>query len=354
MSLFGAWTLGCTAAFAAGARMLAAGVGDPRAVAAFWTEQGGATALRLANLTAAPVIVRLPRDGGRQWTADERNAWAASPLPACSLKRSRAGRAKWNWPPMPCIGACGTIKRVMTMERPIEWRPVIDSTMRRAAELARAGAPAGAIVGADEQTAGQGRMGRRWHSPPGGGLYFTMILRPRLRPEDLPLVTLALGLAVADAIQMFTGLPCDLRWPNDVLANDRKIAGILAQMQDGAILAGIGVNVNQADFPADLRDIATSIIRETGTEYDKHFLLRAIAGGIESHVKILESSGAEAILRLFAAASSYVTGRRVAVELPTGEVRGVTAGLTSAGCLLLRTDAGEEITITAGGVRPAG
>lgn len=241
----------------------------------------------------------------------------------------------------------------MTTERPIEWHPVIDSTMRRAAELAREGAPAGAIVGADEQTAGQGRMGRRWHSPPGGGLYFTMILRPRLGPAELPLVTLALGVAVADAIQMFTGLPCDLRWPNDVLANGRKIAGILAQMQDGAVLAGIGVNVGQADFPPEIREIATSIILETGAEHDKHFLLRAIAGGIASHVKILESSGAEAILRLFAAASSYVAGRRVAVELPAGEAHGVTAGLTPAGHLLLRTDSGEEITITAGGVRPA-
>lgn len=240
----------------------------------------------------------------------------------------------------------------MTRERSIEWHAVIDSTMRRAAELAREGAPAGTIIGADEQTAGQGRLGRRWHSAAGGGLYFTMILRPKLDAADLPVVTLALGLAVADAIQMFTGLPCDLRWPNDVLANGRKIAGILTQMHDAAVLAGIGVNVNQADFPEEIRGIATSIILETGTEHDRHFLLRAIAGGIDSHVRILETSGATAILRLFTAASSYVAGRRVAVELPTGDVRGVTAGLTPAGYLLLQTDSGEEITITAGGVRP--
>lgn len=240
----------------------------------------------------------------------------------------------------------------MSPERPIEWHAVIDSTMRRGAELAREGAPSGMIVGADEQTAGQGRLGRRWHSAPGGGLYFTMILRPKLEAADLPLITLALGLAVADAIQMFTGLPCDLRWPNDVLANGRKVAGILTQMQDGAVLAGIGVNINQADFPEDIREIATSIAIETGTEHDKHFLLRAIAGGIDSHVGILETSGATAILRLFAAASSYVAGRRVAVELPSGEVRGVTAGLTPAGYLLLRAGSGEELTITAGGIRP--
>lgn len=238
-------------------------------------------------------------------------------------------------------------------ERSIEWHAVIDSTMRRAAELARQGVPAGTVVGADEQTAGQGRQGRAWHSAAGGGLYFTMVLRPRLAAADLPMVTMALGLAVADTVQMFTGLPCDLRWPNDVMANGRKLAGILTQMHEGAVLAGIGLNVNQADFPEGLREIATSIIRETGTEHDRHFLLRAISGAVETHVNILEGSGASAILRLFTAASSYVSGRRVAVELPAGEVRGTTAGLTAEGFLLLRTDAGETVTVTAGGVRPA-
>ncbi|MCL4797791.1 MAG: biotin--[acetyl-CoA-carboxylase] ligase [Bryobacteraceae bacterium] len=237
-------------------------------------------------------------------------------------------------------------------ERSIEWHATIDSTMRRAAELARAGAAAGAIVGADQQTAGQGRLGRPWFSASPGGLYFTMILRPRLEAANLPLVTLTLGLAVADSVQMFTGLPCDLRWPNDVLANGRKLAGILTQMHDGAVLAGIGLNVNQPDFPEEIREIATSIVLETGTEHDKHFLLRAIAGGIETHVNILETSGGAAILRLFTAASSYVSGRRVAVELPAGETRGITAGLTPEGFLLLDTEAGERITITAGGVRP--
>jgi BirA family transcriptional regulator, biotin operon repressor / biotin---[acetyl-CoA-carboxylase] ligase len=240
----------------------------------------------------------------------------------------------------------------MTRERAIEWHLTLDSTMQRAAALARDGAPSGAIVGADHQTAGHGRLGRRWHSESPGGLYFTMILRPNLPLAGLPVVTLALGLAVADAVQMFTGLACDLRWPNDVLANGRKLAGILTQMHEGAVLAGIGLNVNQPDFPPEIRGIATSIILETGTEHDKHFLLRAIAGSIESHIKILESSGADAILRLFTAASSYVDGRRVAVELPTGEATGATAGLTPDGLLRLRTDAGETITITAGGVRP--
>lgn len=235
--------------------------------------------------------------------------------------------------------------------RLIEWHDSIDSTMRRAAELADEGAVHGSIVMARQQTAGQGRLGRDWHSPL-GGLWFTMILRLDVPPQQLPIVTLALGLAVADAVQTFGGLPCDLRWPNDVLTQDgRKVAGILAQLHNGAVLAGIGVNVNQMEFPEELNGIATSLALETQSAKDTQFMLFAIAGAIDSHCRILTTSGASAILRLFANASSYVSGRRVSVELPGGSVSGATAGLTEDGFLLLRKDDGEEIRITAGGVR---
>lgn len=237
--------------------------------------------------------------------------------------------------------------------RHVEWHETIDSTMRRAAELAREGCPAGTVVAARTQTAGQGRLGRTWDSRP-GGLYFTIILRPRLEPARVPLATLALGLAVADTLQTFVGVAVDLRWPNDVLIGDRKLAGILAQFQDSALLAGIGLNVNQREFPPELRPIATSLRIETDSEQDPEFLLRALARSIESHLKILETSGAAAILRLFEAASSYAAGRRVTVEMPAGEITGITAGLTAEGFLRVRRGDGAEVTVTAGGVRPAG
>lgn len=236
--------------------------------------------------------------------------------------------------------------------RQIEWHDTIDSTMRRAAELARGGCTAGTVVAARQQTAGQGRLGRSWDSRP-GGLYFTMVLRPRLEPAQLPLATLALGLAVADILQTFCGVTADLRWPNDVLIGDRKLAGILAQYQDGALLAGIGLNVNQRSFPPELARNAISLALETGSEQDPEFLLQALAASIESHLKILETSGAAAILRLFEAASSYCAGRRVTVELPGSEIRGTTAGLTPEGFLAVRRDDGTQFTVTAGGVRPA-
>lgn len=235
--------------------------------------------------------------------------------------------------------------------RQIEWHESIDSTMHRAAELAAEGCPAGTIVGADIQTAGQGRLGRHWHSQQ-GGLYFTMILRPKVEMRDLPVVTMAIGVAVADALQMFAGVSVDLRWPNDVMVGDRKLVGILAQWHGGAVLAGIGVNVSQQEFAADVRDIATSLALESGRSHDKQVLMKAIAASVDTHIHILETGGVTSILRLFANASSYVSGRRVKIELPGGDVIGTTAGLTPDGFLLLRKDDGEEMTITAGGVRP--
>jgi len=236
--------------------------------------------------------------------------------------------------------------------RTVEWHDRIDTTMRRAAELARAGCPAGTVVAAREQTAGLGRLGRAWDSRP-GGLYFTMVLRPRLDPAQLPVATLALGLGVADAIQTFAGVAVDLRWPNDVLVKDRKLAGILAQWQEGALLAGVGLNVNQRDWPPELAPLATSLALETGVEQNPEILLPALAGSIETHMQILETSGVEAILRLFENASSYAAGRRVAVDMPGGTVTGVTDGLTPEGLLRVRRDDGSTVVVTAGGVRPA-
>lgn len=238
------------------------------------------------------------------------------------------------------------------MSRLIEWLETVDSTMSIAAERAAAGAPAGTVVAAEEQTRGKGRFGREWYSPKGEGLYFTQILRPAVESRHLPLVTLALGLGVADAVQLFTGVRCDLRWPNDLLAGGRKVCGILAHWRNGAVLAGVGLNLNQAHFPGELHETATSLKLETGSEFDKRILVKAIAASIDAHLRILETSGVNAIVSLFASASSYVEGRRVVVDLPGGPVRGVTAGLTPDGFLLLAGDDGRTRTITGGGVRP--
>src|SRR5690242_3461179 len=150
----------------------------------------------------------------------------------------------------------------ITAQRPqnqIHYFPVIGSTMTEAARLAVSGAPHGSIVIAEEQTAGIGRFGRHWLSEPEAGIYCSILLRLPVEPAGLPIVTLALGLATAEAIEQSTGIDCDLRWPNDVLVNERKVAGILAQLHETCIVAGIGINVNQTELPDDLRTPATSL-----------------------------------------------------------------------------------------------
>lgn len=237
--------------------------------------------------------------------------------------------------------------------REIRWYPSVESTMREAIELAEAGCASGTVVGADEQTAGYGRFGRVWHSERDAGLYQTIVLRLPVAASSLPAVTFALGLAVAAAIEQTAGVACDLRWPNDVLIGGRKVAGILTQLHGTAVVAGIGINVNQAAFAADVAAVATSIRIAAGREQSRERLLITLLEQIDLHTDILAREGADAIRRSFAMRSSYVSGRRVAVEQGGSTLTGVTAGLTEAGFLRLLRDDGQEEIIVAGGVRPA-
>ncbi len=130
--------------------------------------------------------------------------------------------------------------------RTVLWLEQTDSTMLDAARLAEGGCPSGTVVGAEEQTAGQGRHGRSWRSDREAGLYFSTVLRLPLAPAQQPMVTMAVGLAVAEALMQTTGVTVDLRWPNDIMLNGRKAVGILVQQHNGALITGIGINVNQA------------------------------------------------------------------------------------------------------------
>jgi BirA family biotin operon repressor/biotin-[acetyl-CoA-carboxylase] ligase len=235
--------------------------------------------------------------------------------------------------------------------RRVEWFESIDSTMIEAAKLAREGCASGTIVGADRQTAGVGRQGRVWHSEDGQGLYVSMTLRPALSQVRLPLAMLALGLAARNAIAATSGLIPDLRWPNDVLLDGKKCAGILASLDAGAIIAGIGINVTQSHFPPDISGLATSI-RLSGGSAGREDLLVALAESVDECFERLDLQGQDAILADFAAASSYVRGRRVRVEQGNGTIEGVTCGLDPTGFLRLRQDNGTVTKILAGGVRP--
>jgi BirA family transcriptional regulator, biotin operon repressor / biotin---[acetyl-CoA-carboxylase] ligase len=213
----------------------------------------------------------------------------------------------------------------------IERFPTLDSTML---EARRNPAP-GRIIVADQQTAGMGSHGRAWHSPAAEGLYVSIVLG--IRPT--PIVTLALGLAAREAI----GAQADLRWPNDVLLRERKCAGILAQAEGDAVIAGIGINVSQSSFPDGLDTPATSLALE-GIAISREDLLLRLVAAVDRFVALPP----EEILRQFERASSYVHGKRVRA----GARVGVTCGLDASGFLRLREDNGTETMILAGGVRP--
>jgi BirA family biotin operon repressor/biotin-[acetyl-CoA-carboxylase] ligase len=235
--------------------------------------------------------------------------------------------------------------------RRVEWFPSIDSTMTVAARLAREGCVSGTVVGADEQTAGIGRHGHSWHSEPGSGLYVSIVLRLALGAESLPLVMLALGLAAQHAIAEVTGLAPDLRWPNDVLLDSKKCAGIMAHLEGDAVIAGIGINVGHTSFPPEIAPLATSLLL-AGAPASRERLLAALICAVDETCNVLTQAGPTAICDAFARASSYAQGRRVRVDQDNAILEGVTHGLDASGFLLLRQDNGTVTKILAGGVRP--
>jgi BirA family transcriptional regulator, biotin operon repressor / biotin---[acetyl-CoA-carboxylase] ligase len=222
--------------------------------------------------------------------------------------------------------------------RRIDWFESLDSTMIEA----RRDPEPGRIVGAEEQTAGMGRHGRKWISPAGAGLYVSMVMAVKPTP-----IMLALGLATRDALASVSRLNVDLRWPNDVLLNGKKCAGVLARLEGNRIIAGIGINVSQTEFPDDLETPATSLLLE-GVTVSREDLLVALVEGVDRYIRL----SSDEILRQFTNASSYVFGKRVRAEAGVAGLVGTTCGLDPSGFLRVREDNGAETTILAGGVRP--
>ena len=228
----------------------------------------------------------------------------------------------------------------------------VGSTMTEALSLAEAGAAHATVVLAEEQTAGVGRLGRTWHSPAGAGIYCSIVLRLELAPGSVPIASLLVGLAAADAIQKTTNLLCDLRWPNDVLIGERKVAGILTHLVGDCVIAGIGINVNQLGFPNDLRTPATSLrVESNGRPQSREKVIVQLLESVDAFCEKLDEEGVAEILRAFSAASSYARNRRVLVE--ESGARGTTSGLDENGFLLIRYDDGQTQRLAAGGVRPA-
>jgi BirA family transcriptional regulator, biotin operon repressor / biotin---[acetyl-CoA-carboxylase] ligase len=231
----------------------------------------------------------------------------------------------------------------------------IDSTNRVAMELGYAGEPEGTLVLAEEQTAGRGRAGRSWHSERGTGLYFTLLLRPRLAPAQAPLLTMLAGLSAHAAIQGLTGLTPELKWPNDLLLNGKKAGGILTEMHAEPsvvrfVIVGIGINVNQEKFPPELASIATSLRKESGKMNYRLELLVRLLTQFESDYNRFLREGPSFVVERFQRVSNFAKGRRVRVESGSESYVGTTAGLSPEGLLLVAKENGPVLTVIAGDV----
>ena len=233
----------------------------------------------------------------------------------------------------------------------------IGSTNTAAMEAASAGAPEGSVFLAEQQTAGRGRGANQWHSERSTGIYCSVVLRPALPPSDVLVITLAAGLAVQTAIQEIDSrIVPDLKWPNDLLIDKKKVCGILTEMNAEItrvryIVIGIGINVNQSIFPADLQAIATSLRLVSGTEWSRIELCAALLKSLDREYRsLLESpDGVNSILRRFQERSSSAKGREIAVE-EDASLQGVTEGLDERGFLKVRTAHGVR-TVLSGTVR---
>jgi len=233
-----------------------------------------------------------------------------------------------------------------------------DSTNQIALELGHAGEPEGAVLLAEEQTAGRGRAGRAWYSERAAGIYVTLLLRPRLAPVQAPLLTMMAGLSAHAAIQAQTGLTLDLKWPNDLLIHGKKVGGILTEMhaeptQVRFVIVGIGLNVNQEKFTGELAAIATSLRIETGKTQSRLELLVRLLREFENDYNRFLREGPASVTQKFAAISSYAQGKHVRVTNGTESFAGTTAGLAPEGLLRVKRDDGDVVTVIAGDVTEA-
>jgi BirA family biotin operon repressor/biotin-[acetyl-CoA-carboxylase] ligase len=236
----------------------------------------------------------------------------------------------------------------------------VPSTNTEIARLAVEGAAEGLAIVADEQTAGRGRLQRAWSSTKGAGLYFSILLRPRLALDRWPLITFVAALATGDALLEVSEIQTDIKWPNDLLANERKICGILAEAIETpsgrAVVLGIGINLTNEAFPSDLLTVATSVANESGRQPERALILAALLNGLARWYSLLhEPEGADKIVAAWSSRSSYAAGKLVQVTNGNETLQGRTAGIEDDGALRLETAQGIQL-IRAGdvtSVRPA-
>lgn len=230
----------------------------------------------------------------------------------------------------------------------------IDSTNNCAKNLAAQGAPEGTVVAAEKQTAGRGRSGRTWYSPANQGLYVSVIMRPVLPVNEISRISLITALAVTATLQSVLNLEAQIKWPNDILINNKKIAGILSEVvtnKDGVefVVVGIGLNINNdvGEFPDDLRMPATSVLTEHKCLSSRIKVLQVLLANLERYYKQLLAGNFAACLEIVRSLSMLI-GAKVRLDAANGQVEGIALDIDESGCLVVRDHDGTIHTIMSG------
>ena len=238
--------------------------------------------------------------------------------------------------------------------RPLYYYPEIGSTNDEAFRLGLSGALEGTVVIADSQTKGKGRLQRVWHSPPGSNIYTSIILRPNCKPDQAPQISIAAGVAVAEIINEYCPRHVQLKWPNDVLLNKKKVCGILAQMKTSSnridfVVLGIGINVNIGynQLPPDIRTIATSLAIETGREISRLELIIGLYENMAKWYKQLTERGFGTIKEKWINLAPMI-GKKVQVMFHNEVIMGKALGLDDDGSLIILTVNNVTVKVSAG------
>jgi len=248
------------------------------------------------------------------------------------------------------------ILKTKWMGRTIHHFQTLDSTNSKAYQLALNGAEEGEVVISESQGKGRGRLGRQWFSPPFLNLYLSVILRPKISPHQASLITLMAAVATADAIQKFSGLLPLIKWPNDILLRDRKVAGLLNEIHSEMdrihfVILGIGVNLNMEEkiLSKEIRAVATSLKREMGQKVSRKAFLQFFLQELEKWYSIFLEEGGAVILKAWRD-RAHIKGRQVKVTSFGETVVGIAIDVDSDGALILETEDGKQKRVVAGDI----
>ncbi len=234
----------------------------------------------------------------------------------------------------------------------------IDSTNEEIKRQIKTDCPTGLVCTAEKQLNGKGRLGRTWLSEFGKGIWTSILLRPEISPMEVTCITLISGLAVAKSIKNITGLNASIKWPNDILVNDKKVCGILTEMSAQAenidyIIIGIGVNVNNLEFPEEIAYKATSLCKELGKEVSRSKLLKEILYNLEIYTDEFVADFSSNLIEKYKD-NCITIGRKVSVIRKGVEVSGIATDITKSGALIIKTDDSEKLEVSSGEVTVQG